>query len=171
MAPKTAEILLYGYVWLINVGPAFFFSLFYILYYADAMGDTSDYHCVVDLANAGKMVSPHPLDYKAAGWTTSSIPEEIAKNPAKYVDVTEKWRGMMLFGMIVQILLFCLSIYQTVRFKPAPEVSNDNIAKGLTCLVGVANLTQIIMTLVARCGYAGKICGGDFLPEVPSKAD
>lgn len=141
MQMKTPYIVLYLYVWLMNVGPPFFFGLFYILYYADAMGDTSDFHCVVDLTAATKMTKPVPLDYKSAGVSTSGLPEFIAKNPLKYVDVTENWRGMMLFGLIVQILLFCLSLFQTVRFKPEPDISKDKTAQGLTCLVGVANLT------------------------------
>lgn len=35
--------------------------------------------------------------------------------------------------------------------------------------LGVASLTQIIMTLVARCSIAGEICAGDYLPDVPTK--
>lgn len=37
------------------------------------------------------------------------------------------------------------------------------------CLVGIANLTQVIMTLVTRCSYAGKVCAGDYLPDSPGK--
>jgi hypothetical protein len=102
---------LYLYLVAVNVGPPFFFSLFYILYYADAVGDSSDFHCVIDLSQAGKMEKPVPLDYKAAGWTTETIPDYVDKHPEKYVDVTEKWRGMMLFGMIVQILIFCFAVF------------------------------------------------------------
>lgn len=111
-------IVLFIWVWLLNVGPSFFFGLFYVLYYSDAMGDDSDYHCVVDLTAASKMAKPVPLDYKAAGWTTATIPEYLEKYPEKYIDVTESWRGMMLFGMIVQILLFIMQVYGTVTFNP-----------------------------------------------------
>ena len=67
------------------------------------------------------MKKPVPLDYKAAGWTTEKIPEYLEKNPGKYVDVTEQWRGMMLFGMIVQILLFIANVSDIAMFKPSPE--------------------------------------------------
>jgi len=169
MGIKTPFIILYLYIWLVNVGPPFFFGMFYILYYSDAMGDTSDFHCVVDISSATKMEKAIPLDYKAAGVSTTGLAAFIEKNPAKYEDVTEKYRGMMLFGMIVQILLFVLSLYQTIRFSPNPEITKDATANALQCVVAVANLTQIIMTLVARCSYAGKICGGDFLPDPPTK--
>lgn len=66
MGIKTPMVILYLYVWTINVAPPFFFSLFYMLYYADAVGDNSDFHCVVDLTSAAKMEKPIPLDYKAA---------------------------------------------------------------------------------------------------------
>ena len=97
MKLQTPSIVLYGYVWFLLAGPPFFYSLFYALYYADAMGDSSDYHCVVDLTSAAKMEKPIPLDYKAAGVSTEGLPDFIAKNPEKYQDITESWRGMMLF--------------------------------------------------------------------------
>ena len=55
-----------------------------------------------------------------------------------------------------------------MTFNPNPEEVNP-IAKGIGCVVGIANLVQIIMTLVARCSYAGSICAGDYLPEPPTK--
>lgn len=118
---KFQMIVMQAYVWFITVGPNFFFALFYGLYFADAMGDTSDYHCVVDLASAGKMMKPVPLDYKAAGIKTDGLPEFIKKNPERYEDVTEKYRSLMLFGMIVQAILFILSVYQGFSFKPNVE--------------------------------------------------
>ena len=167
--PKTPAMVLYAYVWFLLAGPPFFYSLFYALYYADAMGDSSDYHCVVDLTSAAKMEKPIPLDYKAAGVTTEGLPDFIAKNPAKYQDITESWRGMMLFGMIVQIILFLLGVAQAVKFEPSPEPQKDPLQAGLSCAAGVASLVQVIMTLVARCSYAGSICAGDYLPDPPTE--
>ena len=84
MKLKYPAIVLYSYVWLLYCGPPFFYSLFYMLYYADAMGDTSDYHCVVDLYSAARLEKPVPLDYKAAGVRTSNLPDFISKNSDKY---------------------------------------------------------------------------------------
>lgn len=79
---------------------------------------------------------------------------------------------MMLFGLIVQILLFCMAVFQTARFNPSPnaDLSKDMTGMGIGCAIGIANLTQIIMTLVARCSYAGSICAGDYLPDEPDKS-
>lgn len=166
---KAPMIVMFLYVLLVTSGPSFFYGLFYILYYADAMGDSSDYHCVVDLTGAAKMSKPVPLAYKESGITTEGLPDFIAKHPDKYVDVTENWRGMMLFGLIVQVILFLQSCYSVYRFEPNPDLQKDKVSNGLNCIVGIANLTQIIMTLVARCGYAGSICAGDYLPDPPTK--
>jgi len=78
----------------------------------------------------------------------------------------------MLFGLIVQILLFCMAVFQTARFNPSPDadLSKDMTGMGIGCAIGIANLTQIIMTLVARCSYAGSICAGDYLPDEPDKS-
>lgn len=166
---KFQMLIMQAYVWFITVGPHFFFALFYGLYFADAMGDTSDLHCVVDLASAGKMVKPVPLDYKAAGIATDGLEEFIKKNPQRYEDVTEKYRSLMLFGTIVQAILFVLSVYQSITFKPAIDDQANNSQKFISFGLGVASLTQIIMTLVARCSTAGEICAGDYLPDVPMK--
>lgn len=99
---KTAHIALLAYVWFINIGPPFLFGLFYVLYYADAMGNDSDLHCVVDITKAGKMEQAIPLDYMGARLhlKTNELPDFLEKNP-EYTDMTESYRGMMLFGMIV----------------------------------------------------------------------
>ena len=163
--PKHAFFVLYTFIVLVNVSPHFFFSLFYLLYYVDAVGDSSDLHCVVDNSSEGRMEHPGPVDYKKYKMSLSQF---MDKGPLRYSDVTDEYRGLMLFGFITQLLLLLVGIFQTVRFTPnvsVTDVAKDMVGMCSSCLVGIASLVQIIMTLVARNSRPGKICGGDYIPR------
>ena len=111
MKPETKVMMILGVYCMLSATPPAVYSILYTLYYADAIGDSSDLHCVVDITQEGKMKKNLPFDYKKVGLTTKTLPDFLLKNSEKYVDMTLGYKSMMLFGLIVQWILFVTIVF------------------------------------------------------------
>jgi len=119
---KTAEYAFKAYFYGVNILPPLIFAILYTVTFSEVESEWS-IRCIVDTTKQNKMVENTPWAYSLKKYPTDqSIKDFLLEHPNQYEDITSAYAWLGLFGMLVNFLLFILSVYDCYQFNQATSV-------------------------------------------------
>ena len=174
LAAAGMGVLIFFHTYMVGLPLAF--AITYTLSYTDTMGDADITHCIVKKDGANWEKTPYMYD--DADFTLEAL---YKRDPTKwqtafdeklkgldYEDVSVNWKNQMLFGLIINWILFAMAAANAIgQFANVPSL--QALAQCSCCAV-IAMFVQAGMALGARTSAAGTTCAGGNLANSATSA-